>query len=462
LVGQRKTSVAEQTRSGELLDRAEMANRCYISVLEARKARMERRKPFAESKRKANMASLATPKTLRRLAGGVVLSAAVAALQAVCSEPVPVSTPRNAEQLVAEIQAEESRNGPNSAQLIELLSALGRVYREADDPLSATAAIQRALAIVRVNYGFASLDQATLLRELLENDEARGDIASAKNREKALLALAAKNPRDLRTVPIYREIADRRMNLLRRFTAGEYTPEIVLPFTREYEEAVILHQAWNGYWGAISVLRENQLYRSDELRDLEMQIVRSAYQRSRQRGRQDRHQPYDYYEVGRRGYERLLADATASSRPWASRAALIVEMADWDILFGHYSSAFDSYERAYALLEEQSPGGASMEPLLSPRIPVVLPTFLPNPLAPNETAGTAGHVDVALEIDRYGYSRRIEVVDASANASDDAKRNLVRTIERSRFRPRMVDSKLAPKSRVVVRYFVSDEGPLLP
>jgi hypothetical protein len=40
--------------------------------------------------------------------------------------------------------------------------------------------------------------------------------------------------------------------------------------------------------------------------------------------------------------------------------------------------------------------------------------------------------------------------------ADDAKRSLVQAIDRSRFRPQVADGKLAQRSHVVVRYFVSD------
>jgi hypothetical protein len=117
--------------------------------------------------------------------------------------------------------------------------------------------------------------------------------------------------------------------------------------------------------------------------------------------------------------------------------------------------AFDLYETAYRLLEQQGASDASIKTFFSPNIPVVLPTFLPNPLPPNES-NAAGHIDVMLEVDRFGYSRRIEVVDASTNVPDEAKRSLVQSIDRSRFRPQVADGKLAHRSRVAVRYFVSD------
>src|SRR5688572_3401546 len=63
-------------------------------------------------------------------------------------------------ELEREVQAIESREGPNSAELIDPFSSLGSIYQEAGDHLLATAAIERARHVVRVNAGLYSLEQA--------------------------------------------------------------------------------------------------------------------------------------------------------------------------------------------------------------------------------------------------------------------------------------------------------------
>src|SRR5688500_8133054 len=75
-------------------------------------------------------------------------------------------------ELETEIQAIGAREGPNSAQLIDPLSSLGSIYQEAGEHLLATAAIERARHVVRVNAGLYSLEQAPLLRGLIQNADA--------------------------------------------------------------------------------------------------------------------------------------------------------------------------------------------------------------------------------------------------------------------------------------------------
>jgi len=54
--------------------------------------------------------------------------------------------------------------------------------------------------------------------------------------------------------------------------------------------------------------------------------------------------------------------------------------------------------------------------MFSPRTPVILPAFLPNPLLSDGGCDYTGHVDIAFEVDRYGRSRHVRVLDTSNDA----------------------------------------------
>src|SRR5689334_3377693 len=79
-----------------------------------------------------------------------------------------------AESLEDEIRAAELRDGPNSAELIDPLTALGQLYEERGEPLLAAAAFRRAVEVVRVNYGPHSLEQASVMRHLIADAVAVG------------------------------------------------------------------------------------------------------------------------------------------------------------------------------------------------------------------------------------------------------------------------------------------------
>jgi hypothetical protein len=135
-------------------------------------------------------------------------------------------------------------------------------------------------------------------------------------------------------------------------------------------------------------------------------------------------------------------------------------MADWDLLFANGRSEHDTvlatYEAAYRELEDAGTSAASIEDIFSPKTPVVLPSFFPNPLASEETPESKGYIDVAFKIGKYGESDGIEIVGSANDVTDAAKKNLVRMIARSTFRPRLTAGRVADNSPIVVRYYLDN------
>lgn len=403
------------------------------------------------------MVSFAVPQ-MPKVVAGMLLLAAIAVPYATLSQLAfePVAKDDQQQKIVERIHDEQSLNGPYSQNLIGPLTALGLLYQEGGDHGLASSAINQALQVVRFNYGLYSLDQAPLIQQLIHNEKARGDIAGAWDLEHELLALARRHPEDLRTVPIFREAADGRMDVLRRYLSGEFPPELMLGCyyhanvsnpekgncnsgSKGAAAGSILSDAWRNYADAIRTMLRHQLYASDELRELEMQLVRTSYF-------------YGNPEVGRRSLRRLIAYGAANAEPWLSRVDALIQMTDWDLLNGRNGYALDTYKEAYELLKEKGIDAASIEQIFSPPTPVVLPTFMPNPLAADRAQESSGHIDVAFDVTKYGRGRQVEILDTTTNASDAAKDELVRLIYRSRFRPRVTDGEFADRSPVVVRY----------
>ena len=102
-------------------------------------------------------------------------------------------------QLVDSIEREVSRGGAYSEELIAPLSELALLYQEADDRALASATIERALQVVRANYGLYSLAQAPLISRLVANEAAAGNHETAWEVEDELLTLAKRHPDDPRS-----------------------------------------------------------------------------------------------------------------------------------------------------------------------------------------------------------------------------------------------------------------------
>lgn len=366
-------------------------------------------------------------------------------------------------ETIARIE-QESDDGALSAELIDPLEELALRYAEGDDHALAAAAIERALDVVRVNYGLYSLEQAPLLQQYIANEKARGDPAAAWELEQELITLINRHAEDLATVPMFVDLADQRMDLIDRYIAGEFPPEIILGcYYRSANAAFgscsagskgvavrhILQEAKEYYESAIGALLKHELYASDELRDLEMKLIRANYYYGSELI------PPSRYEEGKARLNRLIDYDVESSQTLGQIDAL-VQIADWDLMYSNNSRAIETYEDAYAQLLEHDIAKESIDRLFAPETPVVLPVFVPNPLVSEETSDSRGHVDVAFEITRFGRARQIRILDTTQNATRSDRNMVEELIMHARFRPRTEDGQFGDASLVDLRYYLSE------
>lgn len=464
------------------------------------------------------MVSLGICRALKSTAAAIASLTLLAS--ALSSSAVAAESDAQHDRFQNQVQEILSREGPYSLALLEPLMGLGELYQSEDDQILALATLERAVQIVRINSGLHTLSQVPLLRQLIRIEEGIGNEAGAWEREQKLLTLLRRHLDDLRTVPVLREIADKQMDVLAKVLAGKRPAQVVLGcFYQEFpnrdgancragsRRTVVqgmLAEAQRNYADAIGVMLHNGLYGSDELRELELKVlkgvdlVRSINQagrgypvpmvpaqvnasslepwRSRMApvaaladwqlpnpsepaadDRADSHfvlrhvEMMDPYQRGRQSLQRLYAYGAASSSPTLLQADAVVQLADWDLLHSHNGQALDTYAAAYAELDKAGVAQTSIAQLFSPATPVVLPAFRPNPLAGDEGRAATGHIDVAFEITKYGRSRGVEIRDA-ANATPDAQHRLVALITGSRFRPRATAGQFADTTPVVLRY----------
>ncbi|HEY3517099.1 MAG TPA: hypothetical protein VGL98_08625 [Gammaproteobacteria bacterium] len=488
-----------------------------------------------------------------KMLGGVVVLAIVPST----GSPQPAGIPTDDKQRIAEeIKAAQEQGGPQSAELIQPLTELAEIYEAEGERAYAAAALEEARHVVRVNYGLYTLEQVPLIEQALENQQALGQVATVQALEEELYDLASRHPDDLRTVAIHRGIAERRMNLLQRFIAEEAPAEIYGTsglFSIERDEVItdLVSEAQIHYADAAAVLLRNGLLSSDELRDLEMQLVNTS-ELFREENRQDlrrsaavtatartggasagpaveyndlgafreygvgaderchdargalgnlnnqdaaaivggacvlaseelqgrtnllwdladtevpqeanerRERVNDLrtrYALGRESYRRLIAYAEHSpddSEAWGKQLQAYLELADWDLLYARNGAALAEYALVHENLKTNGVAEAVIAGVFAPEVPIVLPTFRPNPL---QTAIGNRYIDVTFEITKFGEPRRIEIVGVAPNVPDAAKDELVDVINTSRFRPRIADGELGRATPVAVRYYLND------
>ena len=119
-------------------------------------------------------------------------------------------------------------------------------------------------------------------------------------------------------------------------------------------------------------------------------------------------------------------------------------------------SALAEYAQAYAQLEQQGAASEHVRALFSPENPIVLPAFLPNPLVNEPARESAGHIDIAFEVDKYGRSGHVRIRDRSDGSTRAAERQAVQLVLRSRFRPAFAEARSARAATYIVRHYVND------
>ncbi|HUF73164.1 MAG TPA: hypothetical protein VMR74_09715 [Gammaproteobacteria bacterium] len=427
------------------------------------------------------MITFAARKT-RKVAASVSLFALIAAPAVALSQDAVDELAQRELQITEAIDSVTLEHGPQARELIEPLTALTLHYEETGNLRLADTAIERLLSVIRANYGLYSLEQVPSIQLLMAHERERGNAAAAWELEQELIRLGLRNPDDVRTARIFRDVGDGRLDLLERYDAGELPPEIELGCyyndSNEYRRAQrrgahsihtapgeqhgsvcaagsrsqakrsLTSDAYRFYMAAIEVFQRNEFVTSEEFRTLLTRIVHSSYE-------------HIAPSVGRRGLN-LLITSYEQSGDHLSRLETLVQLADWDLLFSsvlgtrYMEEAHINYQAAYTQLLEHGAAQESIDALFSPDMPVMLPAFRPNPLVSPETPTSRAHLDVEFIVTAEGESDGIEILETtSADVPRNVRNDLRSAIKHGRFRPIMANGRLADSEPIVIRYFVN-------
>jgi tetratricopeptide (TPR) repeat protein len=371
-----------------------------------------------------------------------------------------------------QIEAIQSSQGINSPELIGPLTNLGLILREQEDVDLAIAALERARHLVRVNYGLSSFREAPLLRQLVQIEEARGNAAAGWDLEQELLGLIRRYPGP-GAAPMLREIADKRVDVLERYSRGEFPPQIELGcyYSRRYGNEIpsngggscrsgtsssvkqaLYEEASAYYFDTIDMIALSEGAQAEDIPELYLAVVRASYAARNDHGTEG---------YGRGILREIHSMLVKYSKPLAAQMTAWVQVVDWDLLYAggrqEKAAAFQAYETLYAQLEQKDLEQTFIDEIFSPSVPVVLPAFSPVPLGLSTTPGPSGaYLDVAFEITKHGEGKAIEILSTSTSAADTARLRLRDIIQRSQFRPRMANGAFEDPARVVVRYYVDD------
>lgn len=420
-------------------------------------------------------------------------------------------------QILDTITREQAENGRLSNDLIAPLSDLAGLYRDRGDDALAAAVMQQLLEVIRANDGVLSLDQVPFIEQLIAIEESRGEAAAAWDLEQRLLTLAKRNPGDLRTVPIFRNAAQKRFELFQRYWAGEDPPQVEIgcysgwPRSRSGDFAdveaklcksgarsetarAIVTDAQRYYAEAIALLVDERQYASPELRDLETELLGTIMYPGRVDklnslrgldGVRTDIEPWRSWAAALGGLSRVTVP-NPTGLPLVPSAPPAPPHGEFEYLFGRESQVrLFAYELASAaplsqqieaflriadwdLLYSQNARAlneyAQVYRLLEDRgagssidalFSPEIPVTLPAYLPnPLLTAPTDDYIDVTFEVTQLGESRKMEMTGSSAGVTAADRDALMLLLKSSRFRPRSQDGKPARAAAVAVRYYV--------
>lgn len=132
-------------------------------------------------------------------------------------------------QLERAIAAETALNGPQSRVLIEHYRSMSAFYEALGDPFRARAAADQARAVVRMNDGLHTLDQAEIVEQSIEMLEAVGAFSESDALQDELLDLAGRNETDTRAPQIMASVAARQMSAVRTYLDTDVWPRARQP-----------------------------------------------------------------------------------------------------------------------------------------------------------------------------------------------------------------------------------------
>ncbi|MDT8397509.1 MAG: tetratricopeptide repeat protein [Pseudomonadales bacterium] len=384
-------------------------------------------------------------------------------------------------------------DGPYASSLFEDLLALGQLYQHQNDHEQAIAAFERAEFIIRINEGLFSLEQTESIEAMIDSLLAVGDLRQTDQKREYLTYLYERRygREDLRTVPEFISLADWNLNAFhQRIRSRPPAPRLQFsigggarPQNPQRMQAFSnLFRAQVAYVKAIRALIINRAIDHPQLIELERRLVETFFLQAH--GRKIMEDPDNYLNQairigsrirdplsgnfsailrkGNEAYERILIYLNARSQTSPREiAAVMLEQGDWQTLLGRKTSGMRKYQAARDFLVSRQVPDDSIQALLAPAVPTLLPTFTRTEhsrksfgITDDEVLDYQGYIDVAFNLNRHGRARNVDVLGKSETATQNIERRLLRVLSRAQFRPRLPEADTS----ISLRYYFTSKA----
>lgn len=390
------------------------------------------------------------------------------------------------------ILAIEEAAGPFATELAEVLHSLGDEYRALGMMEEALASYEREEYINRVHSGLYSETLVPAVKAQISVLAASGQMERADDKQEYLIYLLQRaygrdDPRLLPELVAYGEWHMGRFNQVVRYEMSEM-PMLAFGSGVSTEEAYRLKAfdnldvAVQQYARAVVTLVNNQQFGDPLLYQMENRLIEAAFIKANRRKVVSRPDEYVYdldlredmyrsgpearltrdaYHYGIKSYERQLAYITQDPQGSLGRyVETLLAYGDWHVLFGKPGPGYAMYEKARDLLAQVDLPPDAIARVLTPAVPVAMPTFTATPHSVQSVEQRAGvlnphrgWIDVSFRLNRNGNARDIEILAASDDTPGTVEKRLARTLMKTRFRRRFDGAKLAESDTVSLRYY---------
>lgn len=387
--------------------------------------------------------------------------------------PIPglaPATPQRAGNLAAyrnRIAAIEDLGGVWDQNLVEQLTALGRLHQQQGEHAEAIALFQRAMHINRINAGLHHMGQVDAVQSLVESHAALANWEEVDLYQDYLFyvqqrALAAKDPL---LVGVFERLGNWQLNAFTlgfgevlglRLSAAQLLFNGAAELVGDHygrEDARYVRNLQNVARSAFLVARYPEYV---------LEIDRPDYraEQDQLRARLDTLQPAipRGYPAGRDALLEIVDLYGRQGGPSLALAAALLDLADWHILFDRRQAAEELYVEAWETASAV-PGSEDWRAERFQKVqPVPVFARRPTNLVPGSgeslrlTGLRSDYADVSMTITEFGAPRDIEVVSAETHANHRQLNQLRREIRSTRFRPLLTEGEPKRSAGHVFRY----------
>lgn len=380
------------------------------------------------------------------------------------------------QQAIARLEAEQGAWGQG---LAEQLSGLGKTYQLRGHHRDAIEVFDRAIHVSRINNGLYDLTQVPIVESMLESLKARGLWEQVHERHQYLYWLHKRNfgAEDPRMLPVIDRLGkwyindyalnpDRRMmdQLVDAHDLFEHAVNIItgtygqldLRLIEPLRGLVMSNWFFANYRGETqtTVVERDQFGRTISMN----QVSFPDDQQTNQLMRYLRNN----YADGKHAIERMVdIYGNSPDAPPGAAAQAKIELGDWEQLWQRNQAASDLYREAYDELIANDATRKQAEQIFGR--PVALPDLdlvesdLEQPASEGEAAEPMHYVLVSFDVDHLGRAEHINIRDAQPADKREYRTRVKRTLESTRFRPRLVDGEPVATRGLTQKYVFTDD-----